>query len=345
MSSYFNFRCRFHGDCSCHDMSWHLCDKELKCHTLKEYPGGLQKLLMRAPETRSSLLMHEALNIKTLLYVINLTSVSKLYLNFLGQSTLIRRAYLYQVTHLSMTTFMSIAEWTEMKGRAFDMNRNQESMRNILISAEVLKFLHISFMNIQALTWQRICLALNNPKLEILHLGKLLFDSMDFQTEAGNFVTSLVHSKVKCLTLCWDEGCEMLPKIVFELLNLRPEDLPLPTSCLTIQAPVYRPLIRHGTKLILKNFTLYYVNLNNPQEGKYMIDFIRQIQADKIRIVEKLSDRYSVGGPYEVTNIRTYRKLKRAYRQVIEYARSTLGEQFDKIKFYNHENRLIKSYK
>lgn len=115
-----------------------------------------------------------------------------------------------------MTSILSIAEWMEMKSMTLEMKQNQNSLQNALISAENLNFLHISNENMQRLTWQKICLALRNPKLEILHLGMLLFEPMDFSSEAKNFVTGLMHSKLKCLNICWLEGCEMMPKIVFD---------------------------------------------------------------------------------------------------------------------------------
>lgn len=84
-------------------------------------------------------------------------------------------------------------------------------------------------------------------------------------------------------------------------------------------------------KLILKEFTLYYFNLDNLLEGKYMVDFISQIQADKIKIVEKLSVQHLVKDVYKVTDEEIYRKLNHAYKQVTEYARYSLGEQFKEL--------------
>lgn len=74
-----------------------------------------------------------------------------------------------------------------------------------------------------------------------------------------------------------------------------------------------------------------------------MVDFISQIQADKIKIVEKLSVQHLVKDIYKVTDEEIYRKLNHAYKQVTEYARYSLGEQFDKIIFYNHEKEIIEA--
>lgn len=73
-----------------------------------------------------------------------------------------------------------------------------------------------------------------------------------------------------------------------------------------------------------------------------MVHFLARIRADKLRVVEKLADRFLVGEIHKRTDEGEYDKLGNAYKEVILFARDTLdSDQFNNITFYNHELKVI----
>lgn len=345
MASYFNFRCHFYNDCHC--KTHHTCEtgETTKCISDRMLPGELRVALRKPPATINLLMTQEALQTQDLLDVVQRTRVSKLCLDFKGQATMLQREHLPRITHLTMTSIVSVDEWVEMQNMK-EMRKNQISMQNTLISARNLEFLHISNMNIQRITWREICLAMRNPKLKTLHLGMLLFDDIGFDQElkeAENFHIGLLYSNIKCLNLCWKGECPIMTEIIYRLISASKYRLPNTLDCLSVQTTHYNDsLAEPRQKLPLREFTLYYFNYDDLQKGKDMVCFLSHIEANEIKVVEKLADQFLSRDIYKITDEKEYELLGNAYKEVILFARDVLGHQFCKITFFNHELKVIK---